>query len=130
MLEGSVRRDSDKVRINAQLIQVKDQVPLWSRQYDRELSHLLALQGEIAHDVGDEILFALGDGRNQANGPAPRRFCNHFLRSVRLLSERPLFLEQAKPPRDFGRPPNIFSKLSTKTPTTPLLTPVWRTRSR
>jgi TolB-like protein/DNA-binding winged helix-turn-helix (wHTH) protein/Tfp pilus assembly protein PilF len=68
VLEGSVRRESDKVRINTQLIRVKDQVPLWSRQYDRELSHLLVLQGEIAQDVGDEILLALGDGRTPARG--------------------------------------------------------------
>ena len=67
VLEGSVRRDSDRVRINAELIQVKDQVPLWSRQYDRELSNLLALQGEIAHEVGEEIQLALGDARNASN---------------------------------------------------------------
>lgn len=71
VLEGSVRRDSDRVRINAELIQVKDQVPLWSRQYDRELSNLLALQGEIAHEVGEEIQLALGDGRSAVNGRAP-----------------------------------------------------------
>jgi TolB-like protein/DNA-binding winged helix-turn-helix (wHTH) protein len=68
VLEGSVRRDSNKVRINAQLVQVKDQVPLWSRQYDRELSHLLVLQAEIAQDVGDEIQLSLGDGRKPASG--------------------------------------------------------------
>src|SRR5947209_3849655 len=49
VLEGSVRRDSDKVRINAQLIQVKDQTHLLARQYDREVSSLLAVQGGIAH---------------------------------------------------------------------------------
>ncbi len=59
VLEGSIRRDSDKVRITAQLIQLKDQTHLWARQYDRELSHLLALQGEIAHEVSDEIQIAL-----------------------------------------------------------------------
>ena len=36
-LEGSVRRDSDKMRITAQLIQMRDQTHLWARQYDREL---------------------------------------------------------------------------------------------
>ncbi len=61
VLEGSVRRDSDKVRITAQLVQMKDQSHLWSRTYDRELSHLLALQGEIAHQIADEIKFTLGD---------------------------------------------------------------------
>jgi len=61
VLEGSIRRDSDKVRITAQLIQVRDQTHLWARQYDRELSHLLALQDEIAHEVSEEIQIALWD---------------------------------------------------------------------
>jgi TolB-like protein/DNA-binding winged helix-turn-helix (wHTH) protein len=67
VLEGTVRRDADRVRINAQLIQVKGQVPLWSRQYDRELRNLLALQSEIAGEVGEEIQLVLGDGRKAAN---------------------------------------------------------------
>ncbi len=60
-LEGSVRRDANQVRISAQLIQIKDQTRLWSREYDRELSNLLALQSEIAHDIGGEIRVTLGD---------------------------------------------------------------------
>ena len=64
VLEGSIRRDSDKVRITAQLIQLKDQTHLWARQYDRNLSHLLALQGEIAHEISGEIEIALGDKAN------------------------------------------------------------------
>jgi TolB-like protein/DNA-binding winged helix-turn-helix (wHTH) protein/Flp pilus assembly protein TadD len=63
VLEGSVRRDADDVRISAQLIQVKDQTPIWVRQYDRELSHLLALQGEIAQEIAGEIQLTLGDGK-------------------------------------------------------------------
>jgi TolB-like protein/DNA-binding winged helix-turn-helix (wHTH) protein/Tfp pilus assembly protein PilF len=55
LLEGSVRRDSEKVRISAQLIQVKGQTQLWAREYDRELSNLLTLQSEIAQEIGDEI---------------------------------------------------------------------------
>ena len=61
VLEGSVRRSSDKVRITAQLIQVKDQSHVWARQYDRELSNLLAIQGEIAQEVAQEIPLRLGD---------------------------------------------------------------------
>lgn len=64
VLEGSVRRDADKVRITAQLIQMKDQTHLWARRYDRELSSLLAVQGEIAQAVADEIQLTLaGDKR-------------------------------------------------------------------
>jgi TolB-like protein/DNA-binding winged helix-turn-helix (wHTH) protein/Flp pilus assembly protein TadD len=61
VLEGSVRRDSQKIRISAQLIETKDQARIWARQYDRELSGLLALQSEIAQEAADEILLALGE---------------------------------------------------------------------
>lgn len=37
VLEGSVRRDADHVRITAQLIRVKDQIHLWAENYDRKL---------------------------------------------------------------------------------------------
>ncbi|MGO9259814.1 MAG: winged helix-turn-helix domain-containing tetratricopeptide repeat protein [Bryobacteraceae bacterium] len=58
VLEGSIRRDSQTMRITAQLIQVKDQTHLWARQYDRALSNLLALQGEIAQEIAGEIQLA------------------------------------------------------------------------
>jgi adenylate cyclase len=60
VLEGSVRRDSGKVRINAQLIEVAGQTHLWSQQYDRELTNLLAVQAEIAQEISDEIQLTLG----------------------------------------------------------------------
>lgn len=60
VLEGSVRRESDRVRITAQLVQTKDQSHVWAREYDRELVHLLSLQGEIAREVTDEIHRTLG----------------------------------------------------------------------
>lgn len=63
VLEGSVRRDADNVRISARLIQVKDQTHIWVRQYDRELSHLLTLQGEIAQEIAGEIQLTLGDSK-------------------------------------------------------------------
>jgi TolB-like protein/DNA-binding winged helix-turn-helix (wHTH) protein len=71
VLEGSVRRDADKVRISAQLIQMRDQSHLWSRQYDRELSSLLALQGEIAQEIADEIQLTLGDRQRIASARKP-----------------------------------------------------------
>jgi len=63
VVEGSVRRDSERVRITAQLIQVKDQSHLWAREYDRELGHLLELQAKTAREVGNEIEFSLSGRR-------------------------------------------------------------------
>jgi len=60
LLEGSVRRDSGKVRVTAQLIQTKDQTHVWAQEYDRELKDLLVLQGEIASEISDETQVALG----------------------------------------------------------------------
>jgi TolB-like protein/DNA-binding winged helix-turn-helix (wHTH) protein/Flp pilus assembly protein TadD len=62
VLEGSVRRESGRVRVTAQLIQLKDQSRVWSREYDRELNSLLALQGEITQEIADEIQLTLGGG--------------------------------------------------------------------
>ncbi len=63
IIEGSVRRDSQRVRITAQLIQVKDQSHLWAREYDRDLGHLLELQAEIARELANEIEFSLSGRR-------------------------------------------------------------------
>jgi len=61
VLEGSVRRDSGRVRITAQLVRVKDQTPQWSREYDRELAGLLTLQHEVAQEIADEMQVTLGE---------------------------------------------------------------------
>jgi TolB-like protein/DNA-binding winged helix-turn-helix (wHTH) protein/Tfp pilus assembly protein PilF len=73
VLEGSVRRDADKVRITAQLIQLKDLSHLWSRRYDRELSSTLALQSEIAQEIAGEIQHALGADKFAFTAEPPRR---------------------------------------------------------
>jgi len=65
VLEGSVRRESERVRITAQLIQVKDQTHVWARQYDRELKDLLPLEAEVAQEIAQEIQLTF-DGRKEA----------------------------------------------------------------
>jgi TolB-like protein len=51
VLEGSVRKAGNKVRITAQLIRAADDVHLWSETYDRELDDVFAIQDEIANQV-------------------------------------------------------------------------------
>ncbi len=71
VLEGSVRRDADRVRITAQLIQMKDQTHLWAREYDRETKDVLVLQNEIAREISGEIQTALGEGEREHKPTAP-----------------------------------------------------------
>jgi TolB-like protein/DNA-binding winged helix-turn-helix (wHTH) protein/Tfp pilus assembly protein PilF len=67
-LEGSVRRNADRVRISAQLIKVADQTRMWSHDYDRQISDLLAVQSEIAEEIGGEIGSTLGVSAREKAG--------------------------------------------------------------
>lgn len=60
VLEGSVRRYAQRIRIAAQLVDARDQSHLWAREYDRQLSDVLTLQSEIAESIAGEIQVALG----------------------------------------------------------------------
>lgn len=60
LVEGSVRRDSNQVRINAELIDTESQTPVWTKEYDRDVTSLLAVQEEIADEITDSIQLTLG----------------------------------------------------------------------
>jgi len=55
VLEGSVRKAGKRVRITAQLIQASDGFHLWSRNFDRELADIFALQDEISLLIADQM---------------------------------------------------------------------------
>ena len=60
ILEGSVRRSKDKLRITAQLIRSNDGFHLWSETYDRELTDIFDIQDDIAKSVADALAISLG----------------------------------------------------------------------
>jgi Tfp pilus assembly protein PilF len=55
VLEGSVRREGNKLRVAAQLINVADGYHLWSERYDRELEDVFAIQDEISLAIVDKL---------------------------------------------------------------------------
>jgi TolB-like protein/DNA-binding winged helix-turn-helix (wHTH) protein/Flp pilus assembly protein TadD len=63
LVQGSVRRASDRVRITVQLIQVRDQTDLWAESYDRELKDVLLLQESVARTIANQIHITLTPGR-------------------------------------------------------------------
>ncbi|MBZ5571130.1 MAG: winged helix-turn-helix domain-containing protein [Acidobacteriia bacterium] len=69
VLEGSVRRAGQRVRISAQLIQVRDQTHLWAESYERDLSDVLALQQEVSHAIGREIEVKLSPEQGSRRAP-------------------------------------------------------------
>jgi len=67
ILEGSARREGGRVRINATLIDVRDQTQRWTETFERELSGILDLQSEIARRVSDALALTLFAGRFEAS---------------------------------------------------------------
>ncbi len=63
VLEGSLRRASENIRVSAQLSRVKDQSHIWAKEYDRQLVNLLTLQDEIAREISGEIELTLGEAK-------------------------------------------------------------------
>ncbi|MBN8726260.1 MAG: hypothetical protein J0H15_00965 [Xanthomonadales bacterium] len=59
LLEGTVRRQGDRVRIDAELIEASDGRELWSHIYDREVKDIFAIQADIAQAVADALQVTL-----------------------------------------------------------------------
>ncbi len=55
LLEGSIQRNANKVRIDVRLVDVATQEQVWAQSYDRELKDVFAIQSEIAQQVADEL---------------------------------------------------------------------------
>lgn len=65
VLEGSVQKSGNRVRITAQLIRAEDGFHVWSQNYDRDLDDIFAIQDEIAKDVAGALDTSLLGGSNQ-----------------------------------------------------------------
>jgi TolB-like protein len=55
VVEGGVLRDGNEVRISVQLIDARNDRPIWAHTYDRDLTSVLAWQGEVAQAIADQI---------------------------------------------------------------------------
>lgn len=66
VLEGSVRRAGDHVRITAQLIETDTDSHLWSETYDREMKDVFAIQDDIARSIAEALQVALGPKERRA----------------------------------------------------------------
>ena len=72
VLEGSVRRAGDRIRVTAQLIAAADGAHLWSERYDRPMVDVFAMQDEIASAITDALKGKLGGERASPRHYTPR----------------------------------------------------------
>ncbi len=59
VLEGSVRKSGNRIRITAQLVEASTGFHLWSNKYDRELDDIFQIQDEISHEIADQLKLTL-----------------------------------------------------------------------
>jgi TolB-like protein/Flp pilus assembly protein TadD len=71
VLEGSVRKAANKLRVTAQLINVADGYQLWSERYDRQLEDVFAIQDEIAGNIVKALRVVLSEDEKRAIERAP-----------------------------------------------------------
>lgn len=65
ILEGTVLRAGQQLRITAQLVRVRDDFPMWSGRYDRELTDVFVIQDEISRGIVNSLRLKLGRGRRR-----------------------------------------------------------------
>lgn len=65
LLEGSILRAGHQLRIDAQLIRVRDDVALWSGRFDRELTDVIAVEDELSLGIINSLRLKLGRGRRR-----------------------------------------------------------------
>ena len=81
LLEGSVRKSGDRLRITAQLVNTADGYHLWSRQYDRGVEDIFEIQEEIAASIADALSVTLKETGVGAQRVDPRAY-DFFLRGL------------------------------------------------
>ena len=88
VLEGSVRKDGDQLRITAQLNRVSDGTHLWSRTYDQQLRNIFEVQRQISQAIADQL----------RAGQVPVREPPHDFEAWRLYQQGRYFFNQFQPP--------------------------------
>src|SRR5947208_1879710 len=97
VLEGSVRKAGNRLRIGAQLVKVGDGYHLWSERYDREMTDVFAIQDEIAKAIASRLQVTLGGEGTPLVMPATGNLDAYhlYLKGRYFLAQRGLGLKKA-----------------------------------
>ena len=89
ILEGSVRKSGDNIRVTAQLVNAKDGFHLFSKNYDRKLDDIFKVQDDIAHEIGVALRSAiLGTDSIEPVKPAVAEAYDSYLRARQWIHTR------------------------------------------
>ncbi len=97
VVEGSVRREGNRVRVSAQLIDARTDTHVWAEQYDRELADVFAIQSEVAHGIVAQLRVKLSPGEKAALEERPTRdlLAYELFVRARQLVEQDYYVDNA-----------------------------------
>lgn len=91
VLEGSVRKAGDKIRITVQFVETLNEEPQWSQEYDREIRDVFAIQSDIAQHVAEalreHVLGGAPRGKEERATSSPEAYIN-YLRGRQFWNKR------------------------------------------
>ncbi len=87
VLEGSVRKAGNRVRITAQLINVEDGFHLWSETYDREMEDIFAIQDEIAAKIVEKLKLQVQESNEDAGRTHNMKAYDSLLKGIYFLNK-------------------------------------------
>jgi serine/threonine protein kinase/Tfp pilus assembly protein PilF len=91
VVEGSVRKAGNKIRITAQLIDVQTGFHLWADRYDRLVDDIFEVQDEVSHKIAEALKISLSDSEEKSMRQKPTddlRAYDSYMRGRELLSRR------------------------------------------
>ncbi len=99
ILEGSVRKEGDRVVVNVQLVDSQNNRQIWAHHYDRTLADSLGLQGELATDIADRLRATLSDDEKARTTTKPTQNAEayvFYLRASQISRNPDTLLEDYK----------------------------------
>ena len=97
LVEGTVQREHDKVRVNVQLIDARADTHLWAKSYDREIKDVFAVESEISQEIADTLQAKLSPHEANALASAPTQDPEAYDLFLRGESEQREAVSSRKP---------------------------------
>ncbi|HKP04088.1 MAG TPA: tetratricopeptide repeat protein [Chthoniobacterales bacterium] len=114
LLEGSVRREGKRVRINVQLIDAVNDRHLWAQVYDRELTDVFAIQSELAQEIASALKATLAPGEQERIERKPTQNGDAYLL---YLEAHEIFNRPDRHHDDLARAEELYEKAIRLDPT-------------
>lgn len=88
VMEGSLQKNGDRIRVIAQLIRVSDQMHIWAQSYDGHLDELLAFENQVAKSVANTLSLHVTASTTENQMPIDSIAQNEYLQGMYALSQR------------------------------------------